>query len=76
MNIEDLELGAEADDDVEDFRENQGVDNMTGNMHDAPRHTNLPTGDILLACRGNDNTKDSHEDLVDAIVLYSLCPSP
>src|SRR5262245_59133165 len=30
---------------------------MTGNVHDAARHRNLRTSNILLGRRGNDNTK-------------------
>ena len=41
VNIEDLKLGAEIDNEIEDLGKDQRVDNVTGNLNDAPCHTNL-----------------------------------
>src|ERR671910_475866 len=40
-NLEDLELRAEIDDEVEDFRKNEGVNNMAGDLNDSSRHSEL-----------------------------------
>ena len=46
-------LGAKIDNQIEDLGENQRVNDMTGNLNDAPRHRNLSTTIIVLAGAAN-----------------------
>src|SRR5919112_4944333 len=41
LDIQDLEIGAKANDQVENFGQYEGVDNMTGDLYDSLRHREL-----------------------------------
>ncbi|HEX7226727.1 MAG TPA: hypothetical protein VF353_03040, partial [Candidatus Binatia bacterium] len=41
LDIQDLEFGAKANDQVENFGQYEGVDNMTGDLYDSLRHREL-----------------------------------
>jgi hypothetical protein len=59
MNVDYPKLGAKIDNEIENLGENQRVNDMTGNVNDAPRHTNLSTCIHFTIRRGQRNIKIS-----------------
>jgi hypothetical protein len=49
LDIQDLEFGAKANDQVENFGQYEGVDNMTRDLYDSLRHRELlPYASIVM----------------------------
>src|SRR6266545_7505475 len=48
LDVKNFKLRTEVNDNVQDLGKDQGIDDMTGNLNDAPRHTNLSFPSILI----------------------------